>query len=408
MKPPVLFAPLRHADLRRLWIGMGLSYAGDRLQDLAQAWLVATLTGSALAVGAIGILAAIPQLFILVGGAIGDRVDRRRLLIIAQLAGAGLALVVALLVNNGWIRVWHIYLWALASGVVWMFSRPAFKVMLTESVPVDEVRAATSLNSMTESSILVLSNLGGSLLLAWVGLPVAFLLNALSYLAAGCSVRKVTGQEHPAPATTPGFSPAAILADLRHGLAYLGGQPRLLYPMLLTFVTVALAGPAYSLLAAIVHQQGGSIVGLGVLAAAGSLGTVAGATVAGMRAESDNPTRQYALFALFAAVALGLFALLPIGYITPVALSVIGFVMFYEAVGNTSRIRLVAERAYQARLQALATMVFWIGSALGQLWGGAVVDRWGVSALAIGALLLFALGVGMLVAPARPTSWDSL
>lgn len=380
---------------------MGLSYAGDRLQDLAQTWLVATLTGSALAVGGIGILAAIPQLFILVGGAIGDRVDRRRLLVVSQLAGAALGLALALLVFTGRIAVWHIYVWALVSGVIWMFSRPAFKVMLTESVPKDEVRPATSLNSITESSIIVLSNLGGSLLLAMVGLPIAFLLNALSYLAASLSVRQVTGADQPIASAERNLSPAHILADLRDGLAYLAGQPHLLHPLLLTFATVMLAGPAYGLLAAIVHDQGGSIIGLGVLAAGGSLGTLAGATVAGMRAESDNPTRQYALFAFIAAAALAIFALLPIGFVTPIALGAIGFVMFYEAVGNTSRVRLLAERVYQARLQALATMVFWIGGALGQLWGGAVVDRWGVPALAAGGIALTLFGLLMLAVSAQ-------
>jgi MFS family permease len=103
---------------------MGLSYAGDRLQEMAQAWLVASLTHSALAVGGIGMVAALPQLFILVGGAIGDRLDRRRLLIGAQLAGAALASVITLLVFSERVKIWNIYAWALASGVVWLFSRP--------------------------------------------------------------------------------------------------------------------------------------------------------------------------------------------------------------------------------------------------------------------------------------------
>jgi MFS transporter, DHA1 family, staphyloferrin A biosynthesis exporter len=163
-----LFAPLRRSAFRRLWLGMSLSFAGDRLKNIAQAWLVATTTGSSLAVGGIGMIAAIPQLFILVGGAVGDRMDRRRLLVTTQLAGAGLAAVVALLVVTGRILTWHIYVWALAAGLIWLFTRPAYKVMLTESVPADEVRPAAGLNSITESTLRLAVNAVGSLLLALV------------------------------------------------------------------------------------------------------------------------------------------------------------------------------------------------------------------------------------------------
>jgi MFS family permease len=95
---------------------MAASYAGDRLQELAQAWLMAILTqSSALSVGLISILASLPQLFMPVGGAVADQVDRRRLLIVGQLAGAAAAAVVGALVLAHRISPWHIYAWAFVS-----------------------------------------------------------------------------------------------------------------------------------------------------------------------------------------------------------------------------------------------------------------------------------------------------
>jgi MFS family permease len=85
-------------SFRRLWVGMSLSYAGDRLQELAQAWLVATLTQSALAVATIAIIAALPQFLTPLGGVIADQVDRRRLIITGQLVGAMLTLFIGVLV----------------------------------------------------------------------------------------------------------------------------------------------------------------------------------------------------------------------------------------------------------------------------------------------------------------------
>ena len=90
----VIPAPLRRANFRQLWLGMASSYAGDRFQQLAQAWLVATLTSSALAVGWIATLGSIPLLFMPLGGVIADLVDRRRLLITWQIIGAAATAIV--------------------------------------------------------------------------------------------------------------------------------------------------------------------------------------------------------------------------------------------------------------------------------------------------------------------------
>jgi len=103
------------------------------------------------------------------------------------------------------------------------------------------------------------------------------------------------------------------------------------------------------------------------------LSGIIGATTAGMRADAQAPARQYRLFALMGAAALAVFVLAPASYRAPAPLALFGFMAMYQAVSNTSRIRLLADPAYQARLQSIATMVFWIGSASGQLWAA---SRW--------------------------------
>ncbi len=181
-------APLRRASFRQLWLGMASSYAGDRFQQLAQAWVVATLTSSALAVGWITTLGSIPQLFMPLGGVIADLVDRRRLLITWQVVGAATTMVVAILVLVDRIAVWHLYAWAIINGVIALLSRPAYKVALTEACPPDEVRSAVAINSMTETTSMVVVNGVGSVLLEYLGLALAFVLNALTYLIAAGSL----------------------------------------------------------------------------------------------------------------------------------------------------------------------------------------------------------------------------
>ncbi len=391
-----MLAPLKRSTFRTLWVGMGLSYAGDRLQELAQGWLVAMLTGSALAVGGIGVLSSIPMLLMPLGGVIADQVDRRRILLAGQWAGALITGIMALLAFSGRIAVWHIYVWAFISGVVWMVIRPAYKVIVTEAVPAEEVRPAVSLNSITETTALVVMNTGGSALIGWLGLSVAFLLNSASYLVAIFCLGRLRGLGRPVDKIQGRISAIRLFADLKDGLVYLARNKALLYPLLLTLIGITIVSPATSLLAAIVHERGGSIVQLGLLGGAASLGALSGAILAGMKSEGD-PLRTYSLFGLLAAVAVTVFALKPIGISGGLALYALGFLAFSQAVWNTSRVPRLAEPNYQARIQSVTSMAFTLGSPLGALWGGLAVDHFGLPALMVGAGVLAVIALLILI-----------
>jgi MFS family permease len=390
-------APLRRASFRQLWLGMASSYAGDRFQQLAQAWLVATLTNSALAVGWISTLNSIPQLFMPLGGVIADLVDRRRLLITWQIVGAAATAAVAVLVLADRVAVWHIYVWAVVNGLIALLSRPAYKVVLTEVVPSDEVRPAVAINSMTETTSMVVVNGVGSLLLEFLGLTLAFVLNAATYLIAAGSLWGLRDLSRQAGDRPQSLDVKRVLSDLVEGLRYLARQPSILHPLLLTFVTITIVGPVFGLLAAIVHAAGGSVVDLGLLAASSSLGAFAGAAFAGMRGAGANPTRSYAVLGLVSAAALAVFAFLPVGLISMVPLAILGAPAFAQAVWNTSRIRELAAPAYQARLQAITSMAFTLGFSLGMLWAGVAIDQFSLTALVGGAAALGLLSVVVVI-----------
>jgi MFS family permease len=374
-------APLRRATFRQLWVGMGSSYAGDRLQQLAQTWLVATLTSSALVVGWITTLGLLRSLLLPLGGVIADQVDRRRLLIAWQLVGAAATASVTALVLTGRVAIWHIYAWAVVNGLIALLSRPAYKVVLTEVVPTGEVRTAVAINSMTETTSMVVVSGIGSLLLGLLGLPLAFVVNTATYLVAAASLWGLRDLSRRSTGQSPALDVRRVLSDLVAGLIYLAHQPRILPPLLLTFLTIATISPAIGLLASIVHAQDGSIVDLGLLAASTSLGAFVGAGFAGVRSAGGNPTRRYAFLGLASAAALVLFVYLPVGFLSMAPLAVIGAAAFAQAVWNTSRIRELADPAYQARLQAITSMAFTLGLSLGTLWAGVAIDRFGLTAL---------------------------
>ena len=187
-----------------------------------------------------------------------------------------------------------------------------------------------------------------------------------------------------------------LFPDLKEGFVYLTHHKELLHPLLLTLVGITIVSPATSLLAAIVHARGGSIVQLGLLGGAASLGALSGAIFAGMKSEG-NPLRTYAFFGLLAAAAMTVFVFHPVDLLGGLILFILGFLAFAQVVWNTSRVPRLAEPAYQARLQSITSMAFTLGTPLGALWGGVAIDRFGLPALIVGAGILMVISVAVLV-----------
>lgn len=393
-------APLRQPAFRLLWIGWSISYAGDALQLLAQTWLIALLTNSALAVAGSPALASLPLLLLPLGGVIADAYDRRRLLLVVQLTGAVGAGLVALLVATHRVAVWHIYAWVVFASLLRVVARPAYKVLLTEVVPAAEARSAMSLSSMTETGAMVLVTGLGALLLSAAGLTAAFVANALTYVIAAWALWHHRRLAEPRRFRAS-LSARSAAADLRDGFRYLRGKPAILSPLALTFGFVLATSPVFTLLAAVVHAQGRSLVDLGLLAAATSSGTFLGAAYAGMRPVGADETRRYALFGVAGAGALALFALAPLGRLSLAPLAVVGAIFGAETVWNASRVAELGHVVFHGRLQAVTTMVLGVGYALGALWAGPALDAFGLRGLLGGAAALLCVSVAAAVAIAR-------
>jgi MFS family permease len=390
----VLFpAPLRRSTFRWLWAGWSISYAGDALQVLAQTWLIAVLTNSALAVAGSPVISGLPLLLLPLGGVIADAYDRRRLLLIGQLVGAGTTTAIAVLVATHRIAIWEIYAWAVINGLVRLVARPAYKALLTESVPVDEARAAMAVTSMTETGSLVGVTALGGVLLGVAGLTTGFVVNALTYVVAAAILWRLRNAALPTVEVSARMTLARALVEVREGLSYLRRTTALLHPLALTLVLMLATSPVITLLAAIVHAQGESLVDLGLLSAAMTVGTFAGAAYAGASRTKVDPGELYAWLGVFAALALAAFALLPVGYESMAPLAAIGLVYGIQTVWNASRVAEIGAPAYQGRLQAITTMALSLGSTAGALWAGPALDAVGVRGLlgAAAALVVVSL-----------------
>jgi len=175
---------LRHRNFRLLLIGALLSNAGDFMQNVAQSWLVWHLTRSTLLLGVVGFFDSFPRLFLgAVGGAITDRFDRRRLLILTQTMGMIQAFVYWFAVYFNYIQYWHVLFLACLLGVVNTLNQTARQSLVNSLVPREHLSNAIALLASVFNLSRILGPSVGGVVIATVGIAGCFFLNALSFLA---------------------------------------------------------------------------------------------------------------------------------------------------------------------------------------------------------------------------------
>lgn len=135
----------RQRDFKLLWIGEAISLIGDQFYMIALPWLVLQLTGSALAMGTVLALAGIPRaLFMLIGGALTDRLTPRMVMLASNLLRMMLVSLLAVFVMVGQIEMWMLYLFALTFGLVDAFFYPAQNAIVPRLVSKDQLQLANT------------------------------------------------------------------------------------------------------------------------------------------------------------------------------------------------------------------------------------------------------------------------
>ena len=275
-----LFRPLKNRDFRLLWSGMCASLLGDGVFLVAIAWQVYALSNAPSALAIVGIAMTIPTIvFLLVGGVVSDRFDRRRVMLAADVV-RGLAVgAMAVLSLTGALEVWHIAALVAVYGAGQAFFAPAFDAIVPDILPASELAQANSLDHFVRPLALRLAGpaLGG-VLIEVVGVGAAFALDAASFaVSAGCLLAmssRVKGA---------GQGGASFLTDIKEGFGFVRSHVWLWG----TFVSAAFAyllfmGPVEVLLPYLVKNElGASAADLGLVFAAGGLGSLLCAVVMG-------------------------------------------------------------------------------------------------------------------------------
>jgi len=267
------FAALRHRNFRLMWFSLLVSNSGTWLQSVAQDYVVYRLTGRALDLGFVNVVRALPLITLsFFGGTIADRMDRRKLLLATQTLFALAAAVLGFLVQTHAVQVWHVVVLSFLSSVLLAVDQPTRQALIPHLVPRKDLANAIALNSVTFTGAAAIGPAIAGPLVAAVGLPWGFYLNALSY---GAVIWAVWALQLP-PASRPRQTEPVVQAVLS-GLRYVVASPALLLLVSLLTMFSLFAVPYQNLLpvfaARVFH---GGVGTLGYLRAAPGAGALTG------------------------------------------------------------------------------------------------------------------------------------
>jgi MFS family permease len=277
-----ILAPLRDRDFRLLWSGMCVSLLGDGAFLVALAWQVYALSDAATAMSLVGIAMTVPTIvFLLVGGVASDRLDRRRIMLAADLLRGAAVGLLAVLSLTGSLELWHIVALVVFYGSGAAFFAPAFDAIVPELLPAERLGQANALDQVVRPIALRLAGpaLGGVVVGA-LGAGTAFALDAATFMVSAAALLAMRPRpERAAPAAV------SLRGDLRDGWRFVRRRAWLWA----TFGSAAIAyllfmGPVEVLLPLLVkHELNGTATELGLVFAAGGLGSVACAVALGQR-----------------------------------------------------------------------------------------------------------------------------
>src|ERR1700746_316245 len=390
-----MVSSLLRRNYRLFFFGQLVQIAATWMQTVAQSFVVLDLTHSGTQLGLTTAARFLPMfVFGPLGGVFADRMDRRRVLYVPQALSGLLAGVFAVTVGTHSIRLWIVYLLALALGFVNVFDNPARQSFISEMVSTRDLPNAVTLNSVAANMARVFGAALGGVIAAAVGLALCFTFNALSFGAVLVSLAAMRTSE-----LFPAERVSRQKKQVRQGLRYVRNTPELLIPLLMIAVVGTLAWEfqvSLPLMASkVFHGGAGSY---GVMASVMGGGAVVGGLISAARARPR--TRALCLAAVGWGIAILAAAVAPSMALELAALVFVGYgSITFNSLAKTT-LQLAAKPEMRGRVMALwalawmgstpigGPIVGWTGQAIGARWALVIG---GVATLACGVLALPAL-----------------
>jgi len=393
--PGRALASLRIPSFRWWFFAQILSGSGGMAQAVGQAWLVLSLTHSGLDLGLLSAATFGPVLLASAwAGALLDHVDVRRTLIATQIAAGAFALVLAVLVTTGAVRVWMVFALAVANGFVFAIDQPARQLYVVNLVGRDRIASAVGLYEVIINASRLIGPATGAVMLATVGVAACFYINAASFIPPFLVLLVYrTGQPRERAAKEP------MWGALREGVSYVRRSPAIAACLVMAVAAgmVFNLGTALPVLAERTFGLGGA--GYGALMSCFGIGAIPGGFAAAY-SRGEGVGRKVRVLCLLTGLAVLAVAMAPLGAAAFPLIALVGFFSIWMIALANTLVQVRSDSRMRGRVMGLWTMAL---PGLGPITGIVV----GATTQYAGPREGYGLA-GVALAAAAVVSWRSL
>lgn len=381
---------LRSREFGPYFVGNAASASGTWFQNLAAAILVYRLTHSAFLLGVLNFSQFLPILVLAPwAGAAADRLDRRKLLLVTQVIATVLSGMLAALAWAGAAGEWTVIAFSFALGVTSAYSAPASQALIVQLVAEHDVPQAVALNSMTYNLARAIGPASAAGVIAWLGIPPAFALNAASYLLLVAALLYIRPREQERDERP----------SLRDSFRLLRREPKLAAYLLIVMSVGFASDPINTEAPAFAHAFDRADTFAGAIIGVFGAGAVAAALIVAGRVAGSRGRMAVTLALLGGGLVA--FSLTPWLWLAFVPLFVAGFGYLASNTAATTRLQLGVTESQRGRIMALWSIAFLGLRPFASITDGAVADVLGVRSAGVILALPALAGSALLVATRR-------
>jgi MFS family permease len=388
---PESMRALRHRNYQLFFAGQLISLIGTWMDQVAEAWLVYRLTGSALLLGTVAFASQIPVFLLApIGGALADRIDRRKILIATQSAMMLLTFVLAWITLSHRVKIWQIVTLAALTGVVNAIDLPARQSFVVDMVSRADLVNAIALNSSMFNGARVVGPALAGIVVAAIGEGWCFFANGVSFIAviAGLALMKM---DRPRMAIE-----GSPLENIIEGFRFVG-QSGPVRALMLLLGLVSFTAMPYAVLMPLFADKilHGGAQALGLLMGCSGVGALGGAVTLAMRKTVYGLSKWVAASCAGFGLALLLFSFSRSLWLSALLLVPAGFCAMIQMASSNTLIQSMVPDRLRGRVMAVYAMTFMGMAPMGALLAGSLAHKLGAPmTVAIGGVMAI-VGAGV-------------
>jgi len=364
----------RHRNYRILFPANTVSNIGSWAQRIAQDWLVLELTNNnGTYLGLVTAVQFAPVLlFSLHGGAMADRIDKRKVLIATNVIGGAASIGLGLLVICNVVQLWHVFVLAGVLGIATAIDAPVRQAFTSELVGHDDLPNAVSLNSANFNGGRLIGPAVSGLLIAAFGTGPSFLINGASYFFVILALLRIDAKRlfHQ--------NQEKSLGNIREGIAYAKARPDIYVVMIMVFA-LATFGLNFQIFNALMATQefGLGPASFGLMGTFIAIGSLSGA-IGSARLERFRTTRFVIIGGMLFSISIMVLSVLP-NYATYIVwLPICGVTALVTLVSANSIVQTSTDQVIRGRVMGLYLLIFMGGTPFGSPLIGLATDYMGI------------------------------